>query len=208
MKVKLLLLLPALLLSMAITAQKNTSQVKNDKYRINLPSYWGKGHKVWKILIDKLPLVCEELAGKELCGDDCNPAYTVDFYLTEPTVVDFTTKKIITPADPYTRNLLQKSMNFESSGNLYYPNNTSIVDSWQAFTNYSFQCFLLLKDAEGKILTRMILVDTNEIWERPHPETIKTNTPPDMSYMEKNKEKFNPVIFDLLAIVEKKILGL
>jgi hypothetical protein len=208
MKIKLLFLVPALAFSLLAAAQKNASRVNNDKYRINLPAYWGKGHKVWKVLIDKLPLVCEELVDKDICGDDCHPKYTVDFYLTEPTVVDFTTKRLITPPDPDTRSLLLKSQNFQSSGNTYYPSNTSMVDSWQAITDYTFQCYLLLRNEEGKILTKMILVDTNEIWERPHPEIIKTNTPPDANYMQNNKEKFNPVIFDLLAIVEKKILSL
>lgn len=208
MKVKFILLVAATMLSLIVTAQKKSTAVNNDKYRVNLPDYWGKGHKVWKVLIDKLPVACEELAGKDLCGDDCNPKYTVEFYLTEPTVVDYSTKRIIPAANTDTRHLVQKNMNFESTGNYYFPSNTSIIDSWQAITNYNFQCFLLLMDEKGKILTKMVLVDTNEIWERPHPETIKGGTPPQSNYMENNKEKFNLVIFDLLAIVEKKILAL
>ncbi|HEY6064248.1 MAG TPA: hypothetical protein VIV35_11600, partial [Chitinophagaceae bacterium] len=42
--------------------------VDSNKYRIDLPEYWKPGNRVWKILTDKLPLICDEIKNRELCG--------------------------------------------------------------------------------------------------------------------------------------------
>ncbi len=208
MKVKLLFLAPALAFTLLAAAQKNTPPVNNDKYRINLPSYWGKGNKVWKVLTDKLPLICGELVAKELCGDKCNPKYSVDFYITEPTVLDYTSKKVIAVASTDTRYLLQKPIPPQGASDYVNSPNNNNDNSWQVITNYTFQCFLLLKNEKGDILTRMILVDTNEVWEKINPVLSTVSGPPLSSYIETNKEKFRPVSYDLLAIADKKILAL
>lgn len=206
---KLLLLPLFFVIIYPLSSKAQTSKVKENKYRIDLPNYWGKGHKVWKVLTDKLPVVCAELENKELCGDDCNAKYVVEFYLTEPTVVDYSSKRIIAPVETNTRVLLLKANNFDVRSNNYstfYPTRTSAIDSWQATANYYFQCYLLLRDNTGKLITTLILVDTNEVWERTYPKELPMR--PSESDIEFNKEKYNPVIYDLLAIVERKILAL
>ena len=41
------------------TVCQHLSATDSGKYRINLPDYWKHGNKIWRILTDKLPLVCE-----------------------------------------------------------------------------------------------------------------------------------------------------
>ena len=74
-------------------AQK-TRSIDTTKYRINLPEYWKPGNKVWRILNNNLPKVCLELANKDLCGDNCQAGYTVDFEVTEPIILDYYSNKI------------------------------------------------------------------------------------------------------------------
>src|SRR5689334_13486005 len=93
MKPTLLLATSLLALMLSATAQDKKLPLSKNKYRINLPDYWGYGNKVWQILTEKLPLVSEELKGKDICGDNCRPKYTVDFYITEPEVIGYTRDK-------------------------------------------------------------------------------------------------------------------
>jgi hypothetical protein len=72
---------------MAEVTGQRLSTPDSNKYRIDLPSYWKPGNKVWKILIDKLPLVCAEIKDKEICGDDCNPAYSFEFEMSDPVIL-------------------------------------------------------------------------------------------------------------------------
>jgi hypothetical protein len=90
-------------------------------------------------LNDKLPLVCEELKDKQLCGDDCNPKYIVAFEMTRPVINDSYFAKVKTPGER---------------------------ESWKSLPgrNYNFQASLLLQDNNGIVLTRFIIVDTNEVW--------------------------------------------
>jgi len=119
-------------------------QTDTTKYRINLPSYWGHGNKIWQLLTNKLPIVCEELKDKELCGDDCNPGYSIEFEMSAPVIYDYTYNHI--SAD-YTNNQYKKP-----------------TDTWDIVTNYGFECSLLLLDDKNKIITRLIVVDTDEVW--------------------------------------------
>lgn len=212
-----------LLLSIAAISQNNSQPVAEKKYRINLPDYWGHGNKVWQILTEKLPLVCEELKDREICGDDCRPKYTIDFYITEPELVGYTRYKRSQPPSTNTRILANNPMPGLSlvKGNYvtttppeYYNYATasklSQTDKWEMSGEYVFQCFLLLKDDTGHVITKFILVDTNETWiskykgERPSNFSAEN---PDV-FFEKNKENFTPDKFELLGIVDKKILSL
>src|SRR5215212_321346 len=73
---KFILLIYLLGLSFISEAQTLAS-IDTGKYKIVLPDYWKRGNKIWQILNDKLPLVCPELKDKDLCGDNCNPAYYI-----------------------------------------------------------------------------------------------------------------------------------
>lgn len=199
------------------------------KYRINLPDYWGRGNKVWQVLTDKLPLICEELKDKELCGDDCNAKYIVEFEMTDPYISEFYPRLIF-------------------SDNTPAPNRQA-SDTWDIDTYYSFECSLLLFDNNDKLLTRLVLVDTNEVYKVTHrtalasftsssparyafrkgatrSETIfmdlntlnNVNGQPTspsgqngqtaFSYINENKEKLYPTRKDLLAVVDAKLKAL
>jgi hypothetical protein len=216
MKPSIIILICVSVITHAATAQNKLPGVEENKYRINLPDYWAKGNKVWKELIDKLPVVCEELRDKELCGDDCNPKYSVEFYLTEPTILGYYPKKNIPPPYTNTRHLAnvqqfvsQSPTAIQNPETVYYQTNDH---SWQITTGYSFQCFLLLMDTGKNILTKLIIVDTNEVWKVMN--NINLASVPAFSeqnpdaYIEKNKNKLNPDIYNLLAIVDKKFLSL
>lgn len=209
------LLFPALLISQSLT------NIDTGKYRINLPAHFKPGNKAWRILDEKLPLVCEELKNKELCGDDCNPAYTIDFTMSDPVVLDYYAQRI--------------------SGTNY-----------NIITLYTFESSLLLKNSAGEIITRIILVDTNDIFKvtnkasiaeflvPPPPNKIflqknasgqpevvvaaSQNNPPitsvsrsdgsyggietPYSYINKNKEKLAPKEKDQLAVIDQRIKAL
>src|SRR5258705_1537851 len=107
------------LLSSFLTYGQHLSATDTNKYSIHLPDYWRPGNKVWRILNDKLPLVCEELKEKELCGNDCHPKYTIEFEMSEPIINDYQPNHI-------------------SSG--------TTSQTWDFVTSYSFKCSLLLFD--------------------------------------------------------------
>jgi hypothetical protein len=186
-----------------------------NKYRLNLPDYWKPGNKVWRILDDKLPTVAPELVGKQLCGDDCKAKYTIEFEMSEPTILDYYSNHLTT--------------------------NTQ-VETWEFVTLYSFTANLYLFD-ENKVLTRFILVDTNEIWRKINraqlpayvpkpPQKIYSvrqtwnNNPSDparqyvlfnsqnnsgmagmspYTYINENKAKLSPTQWDMLGIIDEKI---
>ena len=200
---------------------QSLSTIDTGKYRINLPAHFKPGNKAWRILDEKLPLVCEELKNKELCGDNCNPAYTIDFTMSAPVVLDYYAQRI--------------------SGTNY-----------DIITLYTFECFLLLKNNSGEIITRIVLVDTNDVFKitnkasiaeflvPPPPNKISLqknasgqpevvvaanlNNPPTTSvfrsdgsyggietpysYINKNKEKLAPREKDQLAVIGQRIIAL
>jgi hypothetical protein len=131
--------------------------IDENKYRINLPGYWKPGNKIWKILTDKLPSVCEELKEKELCGDDCNPKYTVELEMSDPLIIDYRASHL--------------SSDYR---NISWYRQT---DNWEIRTVYSFESSLLLRNEKGIIVTRMILVDSTELWSIAHRVTLAAFTP-------------------------------
>lgn len=146
------LLHPVLFYSQSLTA------IDTGKYRINLPAHFKPGNKAWRILDEKLPLVCEELKNKELCGDNCNPAYTIDFIMSDPVVLDYYAQRI--------------------SGTNY-----------DIITLYTFESSLLLKNSAGKIVTRIILVDTNDVFKITNKASIAeflVPPPPNKISLQKN----------------------
>jgi len=116
---------------------QSLSAPDTNKYSIHLPDYWRPGNKIWEILTNKLPLVCEELKDKELCSDDCHPVYTIEFEMSEPIINDYHPIHV-------------------SSG--------STSQTWDFVISYSFECSLLLLNEKKQLLTKFILVDTNEVW--------------------------------------------
>ncbi|MEO7923779.1 MAG: hypothetical protein ABIR30_08870 [Chitinophagaceae bacterium] len=134
------------------------SSLDTNKYRINLPDYWKPGNKVWQILVDKLPHVCDELKDKELCGDNCNPRYFIEFEMSPPAVFSHSYNHI--SAD-YTNTVYKKP-----------------TDSWDFNTHYSFECYLLLFDEKDKLLTKFIVVDSMEEWTVTHRVTLAAYAPP------------------------------
>lgn len=203
------------------TATAQTSKLNEKKFRINLPEYWKPGNKVWQKLTEKLPEVCEELKDKDLCGDNCKPRYTVEFYMTTPWIDD------------------------------YYPNhlssdlrNSRPTELWEFVTYYRFQCYLLLYDnSTEKLITKVVVVDTNETWQLRNRATLRAYSPPQpiynglrsypvgattvsssspnyvplptsqagetpYSYINNNKEALAPQEKDLLFVVDNKFRNL
>jgi hypothetical protein len=197
--------------------------VDTNKYRINLPEYWKPGNRVWKILTDKLPLVCSEIKDKELCGDHCNPLYTLEFEMSDPVIFEYFSNHI---SSIYTNNQFVKPS-----------------ETWEIQTLYGFECSLLLRNEKGVLITRFILVDTNEIWRVANRVTLASYAPPPMpvnstrrtrgsrnsgsvdsepytpavisqfsqegetpySYINRNREKLAPAYRDMIAVVDRKI---
>jgi len=218
MKQTFLLLILANLITLPSISQRNLTQIDNDKYRINLPDYWGKGNKVWHNLIEKIPALCEELKGKDLCGDKCNPAYTIDFYITEPIIFDYTAVKKFPALSTNTQlNAKQEAIRIKNPLDYHRYNvntisNTDYQNNWNITTNYGFQCFLLLKDNSGKLLTKIVLVDTNQVWSKQHIVNLSSNgnfsalTP--QTYIENNESKLSPTPKELMEIAEQKLLSM
>ena len=206
-------IIPGILLVLtvpAISVAQTLSDLDTGKYSINLPDYWKPGNKIWRILSDKLPLVCEELKDKELCGDHCNPKYSIEFEMSEPVIFDYFANHI-------------------SSG--------STTQTWEFVTMYSFSSSLLLLNEKNELLTKFILVDTNEVWRvvnkaqlasymPPPPKKIYVQNPPYLpngesinrmsgrsgtagqspySYINSNKDNLSPTRGDMLNIIDEKI---
>lgn len=132
------------------------ARLNESKFRINLPDFWRPGNKIWKTLPEKLPAICEELKDKDLCGDDCNPRYTVEFYMSPPYAEDYAT------------NLISPN-----------PAGNPPTETWEFVTYYRFQCYLLLYDNKTeKLVTKIIVVDSSEIWTIRNRATIQTYAPP------------------------------
>ena len=215
MKKLYLLILASALLSEGVFAQRKASKPDDTKYRINLPDYWGKHHKVRTTLIDKLPEICEELKEKDVCGDNCNPAWSVDFYITDAVIFDYTVMEKFTPVISTNTqwnarqelNRIQYPIAFPLYNNQFISNTNQ--RSWKITTNYGFRCFLLLRDDTGKIITKLVLTDINEVWSKEHNiimHNVTTTTP--QSYIENSYNKLAPFPKDLMEIAEQKILEL
>ena len=194
-------------ISIAVSGQ-SLSAVDSIKYSIHLPDYWKPGNKIWRILNDKLPQVCEELKGKQLCGDNCNPVYRIEFEMSEPIINDYYSSPI-------------------SLG--------TISQTWEFVTMYRFSSSFLLMNEKNELLTRFILVDTNEFWRVTHKAVLASSipSPPQKIYMlnnpgltpadaqlqyrtgtagqspydyiNKNKDKLSPTPRDMLGIIDEKI---
>lgn len=215
---KLYLLIPAIILfSIVVFPQGKPSKTDDTKYRINLPDYWGKGHKVWATLIEKLPAICEELKGKDICGDNCDPAWSVDFYITEAVIFDYTVVKKFPVMSTNTQlNAMQEQTRMKNAIDFQRFNMQSISNTndnvWKITTNYGFQCFLLLRDDTGKIITKLVLTDTNEVWSKEHVVNMSSNgnfsSISPQSYIENSGNKLAPLPKELMEIAEQKILKL
>ncbi len=220
MKVALIFLAISLF-SFSQTKAQHLASIDSNKYRINLPDYWKPGQRIWRILSDKLPVVCEDIRDKELCGDDCNPWLRIEFEMSDPVILDYLPNHI--------------SSNYANT-QLSRPS-----DLWDIQTTYVFEASLLLMDNNGKIITRFIVVDTNEVWKHsnritlasyapapPPVSYIRRTTPnrygitPDpgyqqlipitgqegitpFSYINKNRDKLTPSLKDMLAVIDSKI---
>lgn len=219
MRNNLFLLLVISCISLTATAQQASEKIDTNKYRINLPDYWGKGHKVWNILIDRLPEICPELSNKDLCGDDCKTRYSVELYLTNPVIEDYKYTNYGTSVPSNTR---PGSFNpvFDPTGkmvslpmatmiNLTQSGNKDVKMTLSSY--YSFECYLLLVENNEKIITKMVLVDPTELWSKRKNFNNAYNNRPGIApeqIIEKNKDEVTPTEKDLFNIVENKILAL
>jgi hypothetical protein len=221
MKKPVLCLFLSLCFLSAITGQR-LLPVDSTKYRIDLPEYWKPGNRVWQILTDKLPLVCNEIKDKELCGDQCNPVYRFEFEMSDPVIFEYFPNHI---SSTYTNNQFGKPS-----------------ETWDIQTLYGFECSLLLRNDKGELITRFILVDTNEVWSVTNRVTLASYSPPPIvsgavrrirnnrnnplepdqnilptipqlgqegetpySYINRNREKLIPAYRDFITIVDRKI---
>lgn len=129
-----------LLMTLPVTLEaQRLSAVDTGKYSLLLPPYWKPGNKAWRILDDLLITKIPELFNKELCGDDCNPAYRVEFYMSNPRIDHYSATHV---------------------------NSTRYTQTWNITTHYSFEAALLLFDHTNKLLTRILLIDPEEDWRK------------------------------------------
>lgn len=206
------------------TASQDLTQLDTNKYKINLPDYWKPGNKIWQILSDKLPFVCEEIREKELCGDDCNPRYTIEFEMSMPVVFEYHPNHILSA---YSNNQVARP-----------------TETWEIQTLYGFECSLLLRNEKGRYIKRFIIVDMNETWKISNRATLNSYAPPPpqvlynrratpnrlgvidplsnpsnqqilpatgqegetpYAYILKNREKLAPSFRDMFAVIDQKI---
>ena len=194
-------------------AQK-TRSIDTTKYRINLPEYWKPGNKVWRILNNNLPKVCLELANKDLCGDNCQAGYTVDFEVTEPIILDYYSNKI-----SGNRHEIITLYTFQS--NLFVRNKDGVITSHiiLADTNEVFRLkntayindvispptppkFRLTKNQAGQ--PEMIMLDQRD----PSLGSRLTGGESPYNYINKNKDKLGPTLTDLYRVIDQKIRSL
>ena len=128
---------------------QKTARINPDKYRINFPPFWKPRPKAMRTLIDRLPGVCEELKDKDICGDDCRPKYTLEFYMSEPVIADFRANPI-------------------ASG--YQTRSYNIV------TSYAFECALVLFDENDRLIKRVNLVNLDQTWTVTHRAELQNGT--------------------------------
>jgi hypothetical protein len=205
MKLQPTLLFPLLLCSLVVPAQR-VAVPDTGKYRIELPAYWKAGNRIWRVLDDKLPAMSEHLRDKELCGDDCKPAHRVIFQMSEPMILDY----------GYNRRI-----------------STFTSEIFDFTTSYRFNCSLLLLNDRDQIITRFVLVDTNEVWKvvnrvelpsyRATPGSRNTLVPNSgldfirstiglpgitpYAFIQSNKEKLAPGIKDMYGVIDQKIIN-
>lgn len=205
-----------ILLVVTITAQSQKSlKVSENKFKLELYKVWGKSHAVSKKLLEKLPEICPELKDFEICGDDCNPEYTVEFFMSDPTVFEYRLQRTAGFPNTNTRNLVQypiARLNFPeqqiSPNNVLQPSS----EKWTIVSSYFFQSFLLLRNRNNEIITKLVLVDTNEVWQTLRSSVInvnpnsRKNTP--FSNIDDNPEMLIPPREEMVGIVERKILAL
>jgi hypothetical protein len=129
---------------LTISAQKSLP-VDSNRYSIELPAYWKTGNKVWRILNDKLPLICPEVKNKDLCGEQCNPALKFTLHTSPVSVIDY---------------------NYHPSSVVSTSNTQG--DNYEFVTHYKFKSWLELRNAKGELLVQLILVDENEDWTCSH----------------------------------------
>lgn len=209
-------LLLALLHSCAVAsfAQRSLAETDENKYRVNLPDHWKPHSKAIRVLSDVLPVICPELKDKDICGDDCNPAWTVEFYLSEPELEYYEINgKPTFPVNTNTRNLFVRPGAYITPSTpqpSQIENNPGIRQSAvnpsgkEIVSYFNFQCFLLLLDKQQKIVTRLVLVDTNETWKK----VITSAASAPVSNKQDKTVSLLPGAEELLAIADKKILAL
>jgi len=159
-------------------------------------------------------MICEEIKDKELCGDDCNPRYTIELEVYEPLATNY---------DYYCTNLASNSP----------------FRDWVFLTYYNFQSSFLLLNEKRELITRFILVDTTETWMVRKKESFQLqpeitysasrvilstytlnraqnpmsprllvryrDTINPAEYVDKNRQTLLPSDAELFAIIEKKI---
>jgi hypothetical protein len=198
-----------------VFSQKTLKDTDENKYRINLPEYWGKGYKYLRILNTILSEQVDVLKDKELCGDECNTGYRVEVYITNPKMEEYRYSKVLQWANTNTRGLTNnrrlvnlETGQYEPSLNNYAPVNNS-QDRWQFRGLYSFNCYLLVIDKDDKITHKLILVSDDELWDKKMITDLSLHTQlTPAAYLEANYEKLYPADFEVYSIIENKILAL
>jgi hypothetical protein len=214
MKYSLLILL-FISTTISALAQKTVRQPDTTKYRINLPDYWKPGNKVWSILIDKLPEVCDELKNKDLCGDHCNAMYTVDFQMSEPLILERYAQRISGSAYEFIT-----LYTFESSLLLKNRKDSLLTRIVLADTNEVFsvkqkgiydehiappppQRFSLVKvsTAQAVLVNSVNGIAPVTTGKGGSAESLE-------EYIYRNREKFSPAQKDMLEVIDRKLKAL
>lgn len=201
------------LIALPLFSQRTLQEVDENKYRISLPDHWSTHSKAFQVLTDVLPGLCPELKQKDICGDDCNPAWRVEFYLTEPELLYYEINSKPSPTintntqvsfvrkDMY---ISRGSPQMKEIGNNLTDRQLNNMTGKEIVSYFNFQCFLLLLDREQRIVTRLILVDTNEVWKKVQSvkKSINTTGTPGLW------NALLPGSEELMAVADKKILAL
>jgi hypothetical protein len=139
---------------------QNNYQVPKGTFNIDLPSYWQQHTSSKKILGAALPLICQELKDKVYCEGRCDAEYSIKLEITDPLI---------------------EGRDYRSIGK------SGSQEQFEFNTYYSFNATLLLTDKNNMIVTRMLLVDTNEIWIAKRKATISKNNPNNLPALTNNQ---------------------
>lgn len=208
--------LPVLLMiCISAGAQQTTS---DNNFSLELPSYWKKEGKVWRMLAEKLPEYCPELSGKQVCADCPQTEYKVVWLMSEPLVMGQDVKEVSNSRNPAASRVNSVNVTVQGTNGRdsiiatranFNPRMENYSTRWNIRIYYSFQFSFLLLDNKDSILRRIILVDTDEMFVKNNDVVtssyFETSPVTPANYIVQNQEKLFPRQTDLFVIVGDKL---
>lgn len=208
--------LPVLLMiCISAGAQQTTS---DNNFSLELPSYWKKEGKVWRMLAEKLPEYCPELSGKQVCADCPQTEYKVVWLMSEPLVMGQDSKEIDNNRINGTNGINRMTSagrsntgrdSIVANSNYVYERTRDYNTRWQIRTYFTFQFSLLVLDNKDSIIRRLILVDNDEVnfkaTEITSSSRFETNPVIPANFVAENQRELMPQQNDQFVVVDRKL---